>query len=103
MDYETPASSNFSTTKKEEPIRSIEGWIILITGIHEEAQEEDLHSLFAEAVTIKDFQMNLDRRTGFVKGYALMEFQNKKHAERALTELKEKEFMGKQIDVNWAF
>ena len=51
---------------------AIEGWIIFITNIHEEAQEEDLLDLCAEYGTVKNFHMNLDRRTGFIKVSALL-------------------------------
>ena len=86
-----------------QPQKSIEGWVVLATGVHEEAQEEDIHENFGDFGEISNVHLNLDRRTGFVKGYCLIEYKEKEEALRAIENMDGKLMLDQEVRVDWAF
>ncbi len=74
-----------------------------MTGVHEEASEDDVLDSFADFGTVRSIQLNLDRRTGFAKGYALIEYAARAEAEAAIAGMDGQALLGKEVRVSFAF
>lgn len=98
-----PPPHHISTRPRTGPLKSVEGWVLFVTGVHEEAQEDDLMDAFAEYGTVNKVQINVDRQTGLAKGYALIELKTQSEAQDAINKLHGAELLGKKIGVHWAF
>lgn len=74
-----------------------------MTGVHEECSEEDLNDKFADFGPIKDIKMPLDHRTGYVKGYALIEYNTHAEAKAAIDNMNGQLVMEQEVRCDWAF
>lgn len=62
-----------------------------------------MHEAFSEFGEIKNIYMNLDRQTGFVKGYALIEYKTKREAQAAIDAMNGAELLTQNVVVDYAF
>ena len=74
-----------------------------MTNVHEEATEEHIDDKFGEFGRIRTLQMPLDRETGYVKGYVLIEYADYDQADAAVNEASGTDLLGQSVSVNFAF
>ncbi|KAI3648472.1 hypothetical protein MP228_006326 [Amoeboaphelidium protococcarum] len=86
-----------------EPLQSIEGWVIMVAGVHEEAEEDSVIDKFSDFGKVQSIHMNLDRRTGFAKGYALIEYGEYEEAVEAIRKMNNTNLYNQTIRVDFAF
>ena len=84
-----------------EPIQSVDGWVVFVTGLHSDATEDDVYDAFAHFGKIKSLHLNLSQRTGLRTGTCLVKFLTRQSAQEAV-EANGSSF-GDGVAINWAF
>lgn len=82
---------------------AIEGWVLFVSNLNEEVAEDEVQDKFSDFGKVREVRLNLDHRTGYVKGYALVEFEEYKQAVQAIEELNGKEWLGNRLSVDFCF
>ena len=62
-----------------------------------------MYDAFADYGQIRNLQVNLDRRTASIKGYAIVEFESYEDALAAVQGKDGKQLLGQTLEVNFAF
>lgn len=101
-----PTIAHFETLQEESSgraMRSVEGWTLFLRGLHEECTEDDLVDQCGEYGRVRDVRLILDHRTGYVKGYALVEYETYAEAKAAVEGLDGTTFMDCILECDFAF
>lgn len=77
--------------------------MLFVAGLHEETQDEDIRDVFRDFGKVSNLHLNLDRRSGYAKGYAMVEYEEQTNAKAAREALNGAHICGKAIHVDWAF
>jgi RNA-binding protein 8A len=93
----------------EAAIRSVEGYVLIMTNIHIEAIESDIidgihnNGDIRLAGSIKQCTLPLDRQSGYVCGYVLLEVEHRGDAEMIVRQMNGREMLGQRVTVDYAF
>ena len=75
---------------------------IYVGNLSFEVTEDDLRSAFGDFGSVDSVRLITDKYTGRSKGFAFVEMTDNDEAKTAMSELNDKEFMGRTIKVNEA-
>ncbi|ODQ45346.1 hypothetical protein PICMEDRAFT_17811 [Pichia membranifaciens NRRL Y-2026] len=76
-----------------------------MTNLHPETSEDHIYDVFEEYCRVVNLHLNLDKRTGYVKGYAFIEFRKLEDVKEIMELHKHQKFqiLGRTIELDYAF
>lgn len=88
----------------EGPVQSLNGWVVLVVGVHEEAHKLDIVDFFTDIgdVTGVESARCFESRGGFVERCAFIPFHSKEGAEEAIN-MNGSTFLERTLHIDWAF
>ncbi|MES1920935.1 hypothetical protein MHBO_002542 [Bonamia ostreae] len=86
-----------------EYVKSVEGWVVFVSNLHNETEKSDLKKHFEEYGRIIELKLPLSRETGAIRGYALIEFRDFESAKSAVENENGTEINDMPIKVSMAF
>ena len=75
---------------------------IFIGNLSFDAEQEDIVGVFSSYGEVKDCKIPLDRETGRKRGFAFIDMVNQADEQKAIDDLQDVEWMGRNIRVNKA-
>ncbi|MEN2435270.1 RNA-binding protein [Weeksellaceae bacterium A-14] len=75
---------------------------IFISNLNYNTVESELQALFENYGEVQSAKIILDRETGRSRGFGFVEMPNQEEAEKAVEELNQSEFKGKELNVSEA-
>jgi RNA recognition motif-containing protein len=75
---------------------------IYIGNLSYQATEADIREVFSEYGTVQRVVLPIDRETGRMRGFAFVEMSSEGDEDKAIADLDEAEWMGRQLKVNKA-
>lgn len=86
-------------------IAAIEGYVLIATNLHPETTEDNIYDVFEEYSRISNLHLNHDKHSGFVKGYAFIEFKDIEDVIGVMKVHRNKKFeiLGRQLELDYAF
>lgn len=76
-----------------------------MTNLHPETTEDIIYDVFEEYAPITKMHLNYDKHTGFVKGYALLQFKELEDTMNVFSAHKESKItvLGLPVEIDYAF